>query len=61
VETAEFKFPEDKGVSIYPNPSSGIFSVDSKYNLEGVVIKVYTMAGIEVYTSEKFDFNSRKT
>lgn len=60
VETAEFKFPEDKGVSIYPNPSSGIFSVDSKYNLEGAVIKVYTMSGIEVYASEKFDFNSRK-
>lgn len=61
LETTEFKFPEDKGVSIYPNPTSGVFSVDSKYNLEGVVIKVYTMAGIEVYVSEKFDFNSRRT
>ncbi len=61
LETTEFKFPDDKGVSIYPNPTSGVFSVDSKYNLEGVVIKVYTMAGIEVYATEKFDFNSRRT
>lgn len=61
LETAEFKFPDDKGVSIYPNPTSGVFSVDSKYNIEGVVIKVYTLAGIEVYTSDKFDFNSRRT
>ncbi|PAC33454.1 T9SS type A sorting domain-containing protein [Flectobacillus sp. BAB-3569] len=60
LETAEFKFPDDKGISIYPNPTSGVFSVDSKFNLEGVVLKVYTMAGIEVYVSEKFDFNSRR-
>ena len=60
LETTEFKFPDDKGISIYPNPTSGVFSVDSKFNLEGVVLKVYTMAGIEVYVSEKFDFNSRR-
>lgn len=61
IETNEFKFPDDKGVSIYPNPTNGVFSVDCKYNLEGAIIRVYTMTGIEVYTSDKFDFSSRRT
>ncbi|MDI9878199.1 T9SS type A sorting domain-containing protein [Flectobacillus longus] len=61
IETTEFKFPDDKGVSIYPNPTNGVFSVDCKYNLEGAIIRVYTMTGIEVYTSDKFDFSSRRT
>ncbi|WP_044171874.1 T9SS type A sorting domain-containing protein [Flectobacillus major] len=58
-EATTFKFAEDKGLSIYPNPSStGVFTIDTKYDLSGAVVRVYTLDGTEVFTSDKFVFSS---
>ncbi|MFY7829709.1 MAG: T9SS type A sorting domain-containing protein [Flectobacillus sp.] len=58
LEATEFKFPEDKGVSVYPNPTNGVFTVDSKYNLEDAVIKIFNMEGVELYSSDRIpNFN----
>jgi hypothetical protein len=36
---------DDKGLSVYPNPSSGRFTLESRYDLDKVVITIYTMDG----------------
>lgn len=36
---------DDKGLSVYPNPSNGRFTLESRYDLDKVVITIYTMDG----------------
>ncbi len=43
--------PEEGGLSIYPNPTNGIFEIELNYS-GAVSIKVYNMLGIMVYDEE---------
>lgn len=36
---------DDKGLSVYPNPSNGRFTLESRYDLDKVAITIYTMDG----------------
>jgi hypothetical protein len=40
-----FQLYNDGGMSIYPNPSNGIFNIDSKVDWKNSTIEVYTMTG----------------
>lgn len=40
-----FLFYDDNGMSIYPNPSNGIFSIDSKIDWKNATIEIYSMSG----------------
>lgn len=39
---------DDKGVSVFPNPSKGVFYLDSRYDIDGAVISVYSISGQEL-------------
>lgn len=39
----------DGGISIFPNPSKGLFTLESRYDLDKVSITVYTMGGRLMY------------
>ncbi|MEA5458257.1 T9SS type A sorting domain-containing protein [Arcicella sp. LKC2W] len=56
-ESEKFDFSpyDDKGLSVYPNPSSGIFTLESRYDLEKVIISVWTTDGRSLYKSEVID------
>ena len=40
---------DDKGLSVYPNPSNGMFTLESRYDLDKVSITIYTMDGRLMY------------
>ena len=40
-----FLFYDDKGLSIYPNPSTGIINIDSKVDWKKSTIEIFTLAG----------------
>jgi hypothetical protein len=40
-----FLFYNDSGMSIYPNPSNGVFNIDSKVDWKNSSIEIYTMLG----------------
>lgn len=40
---------DDKGLSVFPNPSNGIFTLESRYDLDKVSLTVYTMDGRLMY------------
>ncbi|MEA5256710.1 T9SS type A sorting domain-containing protein [Arcicella aquatica] len=41
---------DDKGLSVYPNPSrNGRFTLESRYNLENTIIAIYTVDGRLIY------------
>lgn len=46
---------DDKGLSVYPNPSNGKIILESRYDLDKVSIFIYTMDGRLLY-QEKMDF-----
>jgi Secretion system C-terminal sorting domain/Carbohydrate esterase, sialic acid-specific acetylesterase len=52
---------DDKGLSIYPNPSNGIFTLESRYGLEKVTITVYSLAGQLLYEGKLEALNSQRT
>ena len=53
-----FKFYDDKGLSVYPNPSNGIFYLDSKNKgWDKPNISVYTMDGKLLYEKKFDNFN----
>lgn len=52
---------DDKGLSVYPNPSSGIFTLESRYNLEKVSITIYTMDGRLMYEDKIALLNTQRT
>jgi hypothetical protein len=52
---------DDKGLSVYPNPSNGKIILESRYDLDKVSIFIYTMDGRLLY-QEKMDFlNTQKS
>jgi hypothetical protein len=52
----------DMIVLVYPNPSSGVFTIDMKNNLTGsAIIKVYNMVGEEVKNINCNGCNNRTT
>ncbi|PWK27318.1 putative secreted protein (Por secretion system target) [Arcicella aurantiaca] len=58
-EKYDFNPYDDKGLSVYPNPSSGTFTLESRYDLDKVIISVWTMDGRAVYKSDVINtFNS---
>ena len=40
-----FQLYNDGGMSIYPNPSNGVFNIDSKVDWKNSTIEIYTMLG----------------
>ncbi len=44
-EEFSFELYNDNGMSIYPNPSNGIFNIDSKVDWKNSTIEIYTMLG----------------
>jgi hypothetical protein len=39
---------DDKGLSVFPNPSKGIFFLDSRYDIDNAAITVYNVKGQEL-------------
>jgi Secretion system C-terminal sorting domain/Carbohydrate esterase, sialic acid-specific acetylesterase len=52
---------DDKGLSIYPNPSNGMFTLESRYGLAKVIITVYSVAGELIYEGKLETLNSQRT
>jgi hypothetical protein len=52
---------DDKGLSVYPNPSSGVFTIESRYGLDKVTITVYSLAGQLLYEGKLDVLNTQKT
>ena len=52
---------DDKGLSVYPNPSNGMFTLESSYDLEKVSITIYTMDGRLMYEDKIALLNTQKT
>lgn len=52
---------DDKGLSVYPNPSNGMFTLESRYNLEKVSITIYTMDGRLMYEDKIALLNTQRT
>ena len=44
-EEKSFALYNDNGMSIYPNPSNGLFSIDSKIDWKNSTIEIYNLAG----------------
>jgi Secretion system C-terminal sorting domain/Carbohydrate esterase, sialic acid-specific acetylesterase len=40
-----FKFFDDRGVSIYPNPSTGVFKIEARTDWKNTIVEVYDMIG----------------
>jgi Secretion system C-terminal sorting domain/Carbohydrate esterase, sialic acid-specific acetylesterase len=62
-ESAKFDFApyDDNGISIFPNPSNGIFNLESRYDLDKVNIMIYTVDGRLVYENKLEVINSPKS
>jgi hypothetical protein len=52
---------DDKGLSIYPNPSKGVFTLESRYGLDKVSITVHSLAGELLYEGKLETLNSQRT
>lgn len=52
---------DDKGLSVYPNPSNGMFTLESRYDLDKVSITIYTMDGRLMYEGKIELLNTPKT
>lgn len=52
---------DDKGLSVYPNPSNGMFTLESRYDLDKVSITIYTMDGRLMYEGKIELLNAPKT
>jgi hypothetical protein len=52
---------DDKGLSIYPNPSKGVFTLESRYGLDKVTITVHSLAGELLYEGKLETLNSQRT
>lgn len=50
----------DKGLSVYPNPSNGRFTVESRYDLENVVITIYSVDGKQLLQTKVQSLNAQK-
>ncbi|WP_081681322.1 T9SS type A sorting domain-containing protein [Flectobacillus major] len=56
-----FSLYDDTGLSIYPNPSNGQFTLDTRFVWTNTQIEVYNNAGALVYTGTMPAFDTRKT
>ena len=52
---------DDKGLSVYPNPSNGLFTLESRYDLDKVSITIYTMDGRLMYEGKIDLLNTQRT
>ncbi len=62
VESEKYDFNpyDDKGLSVYPNPSSGVFALEGRYDLEKVVVSVWSLDGKALFKSDVIDtFNAQ--
>ncbi len=61
-ESEKFTFDpyDDKGLSVYPNPSSGRFTLESRYDLDNVSITVYSIDGKLLYDGKVDVLNAQK-
>lgn len=50
----------DKGLSIYPNPSNGKFTLESRYELENTTITIYSIDGKQLLQTKIELLNSQK-
>lgn len=50
----------DKGLSIYPNPSNGKFTLESRYELENTIITIYSVDGKQLLQTKIELLNSQK-
>jgi Secretion system C-terminal sorting domain/Carbohydrate esterase, sialic acid-specific acetylesterase len=57
----EFTPYDDNGLSVFPNPSNGIFNLESRYDLDKVNITIYTIDGRLIYESKMDIINSPKS
>lgn len=61
VASYDLKSYDDKGLSIYPNPSSnGKFWLESRYELENTVITIFSVDGKQLYQMKVDALNSPK-
>ena len=60
-EKLDFTPYDDNGISVFPNPSNGIFNVESRYDLDKVNITVYTIDGRLLYEGKMEVINSPKS
>ncbi len=51
---------DDKGLSVYPNPSTGLFTLESRYDLDKVIITIYTIDGRMIQEGKIDLLNSQK-
>lgn len=56
----DLKIYDDKGISAYPNPSNGLFTLESRYDLDKVVITIYTLDGRLIQEGRINLLNSQK-
>jgi Secretion system C-terminal sorting domain/Carbohydrate esterase, sialic acid-specific acetylesterase len=62
VATYDLKSYDDKGLSVYPNPSSnGKFLLESRYELENTTITIFSTDGKQVYQMKVDALNTQKT
>ena len=59
-EKLDFTPYDDNGISVFPNPSNGIFNLESRYDLDKVNITVYTIDGRLLYEGKMEVINSPK-
>jgi Secretion system C-terminal sorting domain/Carbohydrate esterase, sialic acid-specific acetylesterase len=57
----EFTPYDDNGLSVFPNPSNGVFNLESRYDLDKVNIMIYTMDGKLIYENKLENINSPKS
>lgn len=56
-----FELYDDRGLSVYPNPSTGIFNVDSKVDWRNTSIDIYDMGGAFIRQASVAIFDNVKT
>jgi hypothetical protein len=62
-ETEKYVFNpyDDKGLSIFPNPSGGVFNLESRYDLDNATIYVYSTLGKLLYQGSVTVLNAQRT
>jgi Secretion system C-terminal sorting domain/Carbohydrate esterase, sialic acid-specific acetylesterase len=56
-----FELYDDKGFSIYPNPSNGVFNLDSKIDWRNSTVDIYDLGGVFVRQASVSIFDNVKT
>ncbi len=60
-EKYDFAPYDDKGLSVFPNPSNGIFNLESRYDLDKVSVTIYTITGQQLYQGKIETLNKQYT